>query len=177
MRSLFASTARRPLPKCKSASPPPSRKQTRRMDHRLGLGSHALARKAVSYSPGSRLRSPNNPVFLVTFSGHRRVVNSAALKPPALLPKLPIPPAVKSNTIRPANPTACSRRLRHQFGRGKDSAASNDRRKKGIELVLADVAANGVTSIQDNSLVDALGKASAAMQATTPGTISSPIAN
>jgi predicted amidohydrolase YtcJ len=39
---------------------------------------------------------------------------------------------------------------------------SNERRKKGIELALADVAANGVTSIQDNSLVDALGKTPAA---------------
>ena len=107
--------------------------------------------------------SPQNPVFLVHISGHVAVTNSTALKAAGI-------------TAKTANPTGGE--IEHDVsgepdGMLKEGSAmrlveskipppSNERRKKGIELALADVAANGVTSIQDNSLVDALGKTSAA---------------
>ncbi len=104
--------------------------------------------------------APKNPVFLSHISGHVAVVNSLALQ-------------VAGITARTSNPTGGE--IEHDSngepdGMLKEGSAmtlveskipppSNERRKQGIELALADVAANGVTSVQDNSLVDALGQA------------------
>jgi len=107
--------------------------------------------------------SPNNPVFLVHISGHVAVVNSAALKLAGITAKTPNPVGGEVEHDSNGEPDGMLKEgSAISLVEVKIPPPSNERRKKGIELALADVAANGVTSIQDNSLVDALGKASAA---------------
>jgi predicted amidohydrolase YtcJ len=96
--------------------------------------------------------SPKNPVLLTHVSGHVAVANSLALKIAGITKDSPNP---KGGEIeRDANGELT--------GMLKEDAAmslvaqnipdpSAEQRRRGIELVLADVAKNGVTSVQDNS--------------------------
>ena len=107
--------------------------------------------------------SPNNPVFLVHISGHVAVVNSAALKLAGITAKTPNPAGGEIEHDAKGEPDGMLKEgSAMSLVESRIPPPSNERRKKGIELALADVASNGVTSIQDNSLVDALGKSSAA---------------
>jgi len=107
--------------------------------------------------------SPQNPVFLVHISGHVAVANSAALKAAGITSKTANPAGGEIEHDASGEPDGMLKEgSAMSFVESKIPPPSNERRKKGIELALADVAANGVTSIQDNSLVDALGKTSAA---------------
>jgi predicted amidohydrolase YtcJ len=103
--------------------------------------------------------SPKNPVFLVHISGHVAVANSAALKVAGITSKTPNPAGGEIEHDAGGEPDGMLKEgSAMSLVESKIPPPSNERRKKGIELALADVAANGVTSIQDNSLVDALGK-------------------
>ena len=103
--------------------------------------------------------SPQNPVFLVHISGHVAVSNSAALKVAGITPKTPNPTGGEIEHDANGEPDGMLKEgSAMSLVESKIPPPSNERRRKGIELALADVAANGVTSIQDNSLVDALGK-------------------
>src|SRR5215470_10238185 len=107
--------------------------------------------------------SPQNPVFLVHISGHVAVANSAALKAAGISAKTANPTGGEIEHDVSGEPDGMLKEgSAMRLVESKIPPPSNERRKKGIELALADVAANGVTSIQDNSLVDALGKTSAA---------------
>jgi hypothetical protein len=107
--------------------------------------------------------SPDNPVFLVHISGHVAVVNSAALKLAGITAKTPNPVGGEIEHDAKGEPDGMLKEgSAMSLVESRIPPPSNERRKKGIELALADVASNGVTSIQDNSLVDALGKSSAA---------------
>jgi len=107
--------------------------------------------------------SPQNPVFLVHISGHVAVANSAALKVAGITATTPNPTGGEVEHDAKGEPDGMLKEgSAMSLVESKIPPPSNERRKKGIELALADVAANGVTSIQDNSLVDALGKGGSA---------------
>jgi len=96
--------------------------------------------------------APNNPVILTHISGHVAVANSLALKKAEIHKSTPNPPGGEIEHDGLGEPT----------GMLKESAAMNlvrvripdpsmEERQRGIEIVLANVARNGVTSMQDNS--------------------------
>jgi predicted amidohydrolase YtcJ len=96
--------------------------------------------------------SPKNPVLLTHVSGHVAVANSAALKIAGITKDSPNPKGGEIEHDANGEPT----------GMLKEGSAmslveqniperSDEQRRRGIELVLADAAKNGVTSVQDNS--------------------------
>lgn len=96
--------------------------------------------------------SPKNPVILTHVSGHVAVANSLALKSAEIDKDTPNPPGGEIEHDALGEPT----------GMLKEGAAmslvkvripdpSQEERRRGIEIVLANVARNGVTSVQDNS--------------------------
>jgi predicted amidohydrolase YtcJ len=96
--------------------------------------------------------SPKNPVILTHISGHVAVANSLALKSAEIDKKTPNPPGGEIEHDAFGEPT----------GMLKEDAAMSlvkvripdptpEQRRKGIEMVLDNVAKNGVTSVQDFS--------------------------
>jgi len=96
--------------------------------------------------------APKNPVILTHVSGHVAVANSLALKSAEIDKHTPNPPGGEIEHDALGEPT----------GMLKEDAAMSlvkvripdppvDLRRKGIEMVLQNVARNGVTSVQDNS--------------------------
>jgi predicted amidohydrolase YtcJ len=96
--------------------------------------------------------APQNPVILTHVSGHVAVANSLALKKAEIDRNTPNPPGGEIEHDSLGEPT----------GMLKEAAAmhlvkvripdpSQEERRRGIELVLKNVAQNGVTSVQDNS--------------------------
>jgi predicted amidohydrolase YtcJ len=96
--------------------------------------------------------APENPVFLVHISGHVAVANSQALKHAEITPDTKDPQGGEIERFADGEAT----------GMLKESAAMElvaqripdptpEQRRHGIELVLAELARNGVTSTQDNS--------------------------
>jgi predicted amidohydrolase YtcJ len=96
--------------------------------------------------------SPKNPVILTHISGHVAVANSLALQRAEIDKNTPNPPGGEIERDALGEPT----------GMLKEYAAMNlvnvripdpspEQRRKGIELVLENVAKNGVTSVQDFS--------------------------
>jgi len=96
--------------------------------------------------------APKNPVILTHISGHVAVANSLALKKAEIDKSTPNPPGGEIEHDGLGEPT----------GMLKEAAAmalvkvripdpSPEERRRGIEIVLANVARNGVTSVQDNS--------------------------
>ena len=96
--------------------------------------------------------APKNPVILTHVSGHVAVANSMALKSAEIDKNTPNPPGGEIEHDALGEPT----------GMLKEDAAmslvkvripdpSPEQRRHGIELVLENIAKNGVTSVQDNS--------------------------
>lgn len=96
--------------------------------------------------------APKNPVILTHISGHVAVANSLALKNAEIDKSTPNPPGGEIEHDGLGEPT----------GMLKEAAAmalvnvripdpSMEQRRRGLEIVLANVARNGVTSVQDNS--------------------------
>jgi predicted amidohydrolase YtcJ len=96
--------------------------------------------------------APKNPVILTHVSGHVAVANSLALKKAEIDKSTPNPPGGEIEHDGLGEPT----------GMLKEAAAMNlvrvripdpspEERRRGLELVLKNVAQNGVTSVQDNS--------------------------
>jgi predicted amidohydrolase YtcJ len=96
--------------------------------------------------------APKNPVILTQITGHVAIANSLALKSAEIDKTTPTPPGGEIEHDALGEPT----------GMLKEDAAMSlvkvripdpapERRRKGIELVLENVAQNGVTSVQDNS--------------------------
>jgi hypothetical protein len=96
--------------------------------------------------------APKNPVILTHISGHVAVANSLALKRAEIDKSSPNPPGGEIERDDQGEPT----------GMLKEHAAMSmvtvripdpapERRRHGIELVLEEVAKNGVTSVQDYS--------------------------
>jgi hypothetical protein len=96
--------------------------------------------------------APHNPVFLTHVSGHVGVVNSAALKLAGITRDTPNPPGGEIERDAAGEPTGILKEGAAMELLAKNiPALSRAQRQKGIELALADLARNGVTSIQDNS--------------------------
>ena len=96
--------------------------------------------------------APNNPVFLVHVSGHVAVANSLALKHAEIFPDTKNPMGGEIERYEDGEATGMLKE-----GAAMEMVAqripdpSDEERRKGIELVLAELARNGVTSAQDNS--------------------------
>ncbi len=95
--------------------------------------------------------APNNPVFLVHISGHVAVANSLALKLAGVTAKTPSPAGAEIEHDATGEPDGMLKEGAMGLVESKIPPPTPERRRKGIELALADVAANGVTSLQDNS--------------------------
>jgi len=96
--------------------------------------------------------APKNPVILTHISGHVAVANSLALKNGEIDKNTPNPPGGEIERDANGEPTG-------MLKEGSAMSLVKDRipdppveqRRKGIELVLKNVAKNGVTSVQDFS--------------------------
>jgi len=96
--------------------------------------------------------SPNNPVFLTHISGHVAVANSAALKLANISKTTPDPLGAKIERDANGEPTGMLLEdgAMHLV-RIKIPELTLDQIRQGLEMVLAEVAENGITSVQDNS--------------------------
>src|ERR1700722_20171095 len=96
--------------------------------------------------------APKNPVFLTHVSGHVAVANTLALVHGEIKPDTPNPPG--GMIERDAN-GASTGMLEEDSAMSLVSARipdlKSDQRRRGIQMVLADAAKNGVTSAQDFS--------------------------
>ena len=96
--------------------------------------------------------APKNPVILTHISGHVAVANSLALKSAEIDKTTPNPPGGEIEHDAFGEPTGMLKEYAAMSlvkVRIPDPAA--EQRRKGIELVLENVARNGVTSVQDFS--------------------------
>jgi predicted amidohydrolase YtcJ len=96
--------------------------------------------------------SPKNPVFLTHVSGHVAVANSIALELAGITKDSPNPSGGEIEKDEKGQPTGMLKEgAAMRLVRSKIPAPTEEQRQKGIQLALADVARNGVTSVQDNS--------------------------
>jgi predicted amidohydrolase YtcJ len=96
--------------------------------------------------------APNNPVFLVHISGHVAVANSEALKHAEITPDTKNPMGGEIDRFEDGEATGLLKEgAAMQMVEQRIPDPSDEDRRKGIELVLQELARNGVTSAQDNS--------------------------
>ena len=96
--------------------------------------------------------SPKNPVLLTHVSGHVAVANSVALQLAGITKDSPNPAGGEIEKDDKGEPTGMLKEgAAMRLVEGKIPAPTAEQRRRGIELGLADVAKNGVTSLQDNS--------------------------
>jgi len=96
--------------------------------------------------------SPNNPVFLVHVSGHVAVANSLALKHTEITEDTQNPTGGEIERDTEGKPTGMFKEgSAMEFVEQKIPDPTNEERRRGIELVLEELARNGLTSAQDNS--------------------------
>ena len=99
--------------------------------------------------------APDNPVWLVHVSGHVGVANSMALKRTEILPDTKNPTGGEIERDADGNPTGLMKEgSAMEFVEQKIPEPTAEQRRHGIELVLQELAMNGVTSAQDNSAWD-----------------------
>jgi predicted amidohydrolase YtcJ len=96
--------------------------------------------------------APRNPVILTQVTGHIAVANSLALKSGEIDKTTPNPPGGEIERDGLGQPTGILKEDA-AMSRVKDRIPdpTPEQRRKGIELVLENVARNGVTSVQDYS--------------------------
>lgn len=96
--------------------------------------------------------APNNPVFLLHISGHIAVANSLALKHAEISADTPNPPGGEIERFADGEATGLLKEnaLGMVIQRLPDPPVAE--RRKGIELVLDELAQSGVTSVQDFSV-------------------------
>jgi predicted amidohydrolase YtcJ len=96
------------------------------------------------------------PMFFARVDGHVAVANSLALKLAGISRETADPPA--GHIVRDAHTNEPTGLLQEDSTTNlvfsKIPAPSSAERRRGIELVLADAARNGVTSLQDNSYLE-----------------------
>ena len=96
--------------------------------------------------------APKNPVILTHISGHVAVANSLALKKAEIDKSTPNPPGGEIEHDGLGEPTGMLKEAAAMaLVRVRIPDPSIEERRRGIEIVLANVARNGVTSVQDNS--------------------------
>src|SRR5260221_11196039 len=96
--------------------------------------------------------SPKNPVVLGHISGHVAVANSLALQLAGITKATANPTGGEIEKDAGGEPTGMLKEgAAMKLVWSKIPPPTMEQRRKGIELALADVAKNGVTSVQDNS--------------------------
>ena len=96
--------------------------------------------------------SPENPVILTHISGHVAIANSLALQMAGITNSTPNPSGGEVEKDDKGAPTGMLKEgSAMHLVTLKIPPPSAEQRTRGIELALADVAKNGVTSVQDNS--------------------------
>jgi predicted amidohydrolase YtcJ len=96
--------------------------------------------------------APKNPVILTHISGHVAVANSLALKSAEIDKTTPNPPGGEIEHDALGEPTGMLKEYAAMsLVKVRIPDPTTEQRRKGIELVLANVAKNGVTSVQDYS--------------------------
>jgi predicted amidohydrolase YtcJ len=96
--------------------------------------------------------APNNPVLLTHVSGHVAIANSLALKLAELDKNSPNPTGGEFERNASGELTGMLKEgPAMELVRSRIPDPTADQRSRGITLVLADLAKNGVTSAQDNS--------------------------
>jgi predicted amidohydrolase YtcJ len=95
--------------------------------------------------------APGNPVFLDHISGHVAVANSLALKHAEISSDTPNPPGGEIDRFADGEPTGLLKERATEMVSQRIPDPPDDERKKGITLVLHELAQNGVTSVQDFS--------------------------
>jgi predicted amidohydrolase YtcJ len=122
------------------------------------VGSGWDSTKWADTKPPSRLDldrvAANNPVYLEHISGHIAAVNSQALKHAEILADTPNPPGGEIERFADGEPTGILKEKAEEMVTQRIPDPTDEERRKGIELVLAELARNGVTSAQDFSAWD-----------------------
>jgi predicted amidohydrolase YtcJ len=96
--------------------------------------------------------APKNPVILTHISGHVAVANSLALKKAEIDKNTPNPPGGEIEHDGLGEPTGMLKEgAAMSLVRDRIPDRSPEERRRGIELILKNIAQNGVTSVQDNS--------------------------
>jgi predicted amidohydrolase YtcJ len=95
--------------------------------------------------------APGNPVFLDHISGHIAVANSLALKHAEISSDTPNPPGGEIDRFADGEPTGLLKERATEMVSQRIPDPPDDERKKGITLVLHELAQSGVTSVQDFS--------------------------
>jgi predicted amidohydrolase YtcJ len=96
--------------------------------------------------------APNNPVFLMHISGHVAVANSLAIKKAEITKDTANPSGGEIERFEDGEPTGMLKEDgAMELVEQRIPDPSNEERRKGIEMVLQELARNGVTSAQDNS--------------------------
>src|SRR5467141_4478951 len=96
--------------------------------------------------------APRNPVILTHISGHVAVANSLALKSAEVVKSTPNPPGGEIEHDALGEPTGMLKEdAAMALVKARIPDPTTERRRKGIERVLENVARNGVTSVQDYS--------------------------
>ncbi|HKM65683.1 MAG TPA: amidohydrolase [Candidatus Acidoferrum sp.] len=99
--------------------------------------------------------SPDNPVFLVHISGHVAVANSLAIKRTEITSDTKNPAGGEIERDTDGNLTGMFKEgSAMEYVEQKIPEPTEEERRHGIELVLQELARNGVTSAQDNSSWD-----------------------
>ena len=95
--------------------------------------------------------APNNPVYLEHISGHIAVANSLALKHAEIIADTPNPPGGEIERFADGEPSGILKENAEELVTVRIPDPAPAERRKGIELVLEELARNGVTSVQDFS--------------------------
>jgi predicted amidohydrolase YtcJ len=95
--------------------------------------------------------APNNPVYLVHISGHIAVANSLALKHAEITSETPDPQGGEIGRFADNEPDGLLKEKAVDMVAQRIPDPSDEQRKQGIQLVLDELARNGVTSVQDFS--------------------------
>jgi predicted amidohydrolase YtcJ len=95
--------------------------------------------------------APDNPVFLEHVSGHIAVANSPALKHAEITPDSPNPAGGEIDRFADGEATGVLKERAMDLVAQRIPDPSEADRRKGIQLVLVELAQNGVTSVQDFS--------------------------
>jgi predicted amidohydrolase YtcJ len=91
--------------------------------------------------------APNNPVYLEHVSGHIAVVNSLALKHAEVTAQTPDPPGGRIERFEDGEPKGVLKENAQEMVTQRIPDPDPPERRKGIGLVLQEMARNGVTSV------------------------------
>jgi predicted amidohydrolase YtcJ len=92
-----------------------------------------------------------HPAFLTRVDGHIALANTAALEEAHITGKTIPPEGAAIDLDSSGQPTGILRESAQDLVNKVIPSASNEERRRGIELAIADALSNGVTSVQDNS--------------------------